>query len=220
MERIELRGRPWLFYHAFPLHAGLIRASVADPLGNLSMCEEAVIGEVLPIAQAVRNNGGIVLAQVRRLTDQPLPPHQVSVPGILVDRIVLSRDGEHDQTFGEQLNPVYFSPPATDSPTATDADVMPMSARRIIAARACDELRTGDIANLGIGMPGGHREDRRGTPAARSGDAHRRERADRRCAGRWTQLRSVRAPGCHYRSAGPVRFLRWRWVGLRRFGSG
>src|SRR5690606_21356464 len=32
-------------------------------------------------------------------------------------------------------------------------ELLEMSERRIIGSRACDELRDGDIANLGIGMP-------------------------------------------------------------------
>ena len=47
VERVTLSGRDWLFYPAFPLHVGLIRATSADPFGNLSMEEEAVIGDVL-----------------------------------------------------------------------------------------------------------------------------------------------------------------------------
>ena len=154
VERIDLHGHEWMFYKAFPIHVGLIRASVADPGGNLSMCEEAVIGEVLPIAQAARNCGGVVLAQVKRLVDTPLPPHQVAVPGILVDRIVVAEDHEHDQTFGEAMNPAYCSPGTAES-VAEEKSTRLAGTRRIIAARACDELRPGDIANLGIGMPEG-----------------------------------------------------------------
>ena len=86
VSRIELDGEPWLFYRSFPINIGLIRATAADPFGNLVMDEEAVIGEVLPIAQAAHNSGGKVIAQVKRLLDRPAPPNQVKVPGILVDQ--------------------------------------------------------------------------------------------------------------------------------------
>lgn len=155
VHRIELHGRPWLFYEAFPVHVGLIRATTADPCGNLSMAEEAVIGEVLPIAQAVHNSGGTVIAQVKRIEDQPLPPQHVQVPGILVDHIVVAGGNEHDQTFAEQLNTAYFSGSGHgNGESVGSGDDLP-TARRIIAERACDELRSGDIANLGIGMPEG-----------------------------------------------------------------
>lgn len=155
VERVELQGRTWLMYKSFPIDVGLVRATEADAFGNLSMCEEAVIGEILPIAQAVRNSGGLVLAQVKRIRDSPIEPHRVSVPGVLVDRIVVSRNNEHDQTFSEALNASYYSAASPASVTADVQSTLPMSARRIIAARACDELRSGDIANLGIGMPEG-----------------------------------------------------------------
>jgi propionate CoA-transferase len=156
IERIELAGRPWLFYRAFPVHVGLIRATAADPFGNLVMDEEAVIGEVLPIAQAVHNCGGIVLAQVRRLLDAPAPPASVRVPGVLVNAVTLAAGDEHDQTFAESLNPAYFLPRSAAT-TIPDVCWGPESdlARYLIACRACDELRPGAIANLGIGMPEG-----------------------------------------------------------------
>jgi propionate CoA-transferase len=116
------------------------------------MEEEAVIGEVLPIAQAARNCGGVVLAQVKRLRDEPLPPQRVKVPGLLVDRIVVAQDGEHDQTFGERLNAAYCS---AGGAFAAGLEPLAWSERRVIAERACDELRPGDVANLGIGMPEG-----------------------------------------------------------------
>ena len=100
IERVELLGKTWLLYKSFPIQIGLIRASAADPLGNLVMDEEAVLGEVLPIAQAVHNSGGRVLAQVKRLLDTPVSPSRVRVPGVLVDRIVVAQDHEHDLTFG------------------------------------------------------------------------------------------------------------------------
>jgi len=152
VERVQLGGRTWLWYHAFPIDVGLIRATAADPLGNLMMDEEALLGEVLPIAQAAHNSGGIVIAQVLRLLDAPQPPHRVRVPGIIVDRIVVADPDEHEQTFAESFNPEYVSPPRSEP---FSLERLPLDARRIIAARACDEVPEGAIANLGIGMPEG-----------------------------------------------------------------
>ena len=167
VERIELDGRTWLWYKAFPVHIALIRATAADIHGGLIMDEEAIIGEVLPIAQAVRNSGGLVLAQVRYLLDRAAPPHAVRVPGILVDKIVVADCVEHEQTFAEQFNPAYCQSrdssilnTQTTSATATTGlgvatGQMAWDERYIIASRACDELMPGAIANLGIGMPEG-----------------------------------------------------------------
>lgn len=153
VERVELLGKAWLLYKAFPVHIGLMRATAADLHGNLVMDEEAVLGELLPIAQAVRNSGGRVLAQVKRLLDEPVAPNRVRVPGVLVDRIIVANDGEHDQTFAESNNVAYYT--ARPSGEVLVPPPMPLCERRVIAARACDELVPGAIANLGIGMPEG-----------------------------------------------------------------
>ncbi|HRU07495.1 MAG TPA: CoA-transferase, partial [Candidatus Brocadiia bacterium] len=151
VERVELGGKTWLWYKAMPIHAGLIRATAADPHGNLTLDEEALIGDVLAIAQAAHNSGGIVIAQVKRLLDMPVNPHHAVVPGVLVDHIVVAQGHEHDQTFAESFNPAYVTPfPGEGLPPC---EPMPLDERRIIAARACDELNEGAIANLGIGMP-------------------------------------------------------------------
>ena len=160
IERIELAGQTWLFYKAFPVTVGLIRATAADPLGNLVMDDEAVIGEVLAIAQAARRHGGLVLAQVQRRLDRPADPKQVRVPGLFVSAIVEANANDHWQTFGEVFNPTYCRPASTppagcSSEPAPDLPPLPLDERRIIAARACDELRPGDVVNLGIGMPEG-----------------------------------------------------------------
>ncbi|MCC6238760.1 MAG: acyl CoA:acetate/3-ketoacid CoA transferase [Phycisphaerales bacterium] len=153
VERIELGGRPWLWYKSIPINISLIRATAADPAGNLIMDQEVMIGEVLSLAQAAHNCGGLVLAQVKQLRNEPIPPQQVSVPGILVDRIILAQEHEHEQTFAESFNPAYVRP--MSGPTMPDPAPMEHDERWIIAARACDELEPGMIINLGIGMPEG-----------------------------------------------------------------
>ncbi|MFO0976524.1 MAG: CoA-transferase [Planctomycetaceae bacterium] len=159
VERVTLRGRTWLLYHAFPIHVGLIRATAADPYGNLLMDEEAVIGDVLPIAQAACNQQGLVIAQVQRLLDAPAKPQSVRVPGRLVSAIVVAKPEDHWQTFAEPFNSGYCSAASVEHASHSD----PVSTsndrhdpvRRIIAARACDELRSGSLCNLGIGLPEG-----------------------------------------------------------------
>ncbi|MCE5229500.1 acyl CoA:acetate/3-ketoacid CoA transferase [bacterium] len=155
IERVEVRGRPWLLYHSFPVDVALIRATAADPFGNLVTDLEPLIGEILPVAQAVHNSGGKVIAQVRDLLDEPVHPQRVRVPGVLVDKIVVGGAGCHPQTFCEELNLAYCSASPLNVCLEKLLPPMEMDERRIIAARACDELPEGAIANLGIGMPEG-----------------------------------------------------------------
>jgi propionate CoA-transferase len=155
VERVQLGGRTWLWYRAFPIHVGLIRATSADPRGNLVMDEEAIFGEALPIAQAAHNGGGLVIAQVRRLLDGPAHPHAVRVPGILVDRIVVAGQREHEQTFAERHNPGYCSPLPGGERIGAALQPLEPGARRIIAARVCEEIPPEAVVNLGIGMPEG-----------------------------------------------------------------
>lgn len=155
VERVELGGRTWLWYKSFPIHVALIRAWAADPLGNLVCDGEAVLTEVLAAAQAAHNSGGIVIAQVRELLDRPAPPHSVRVPGVLVDRIVHAVREDHAQTFGEDFNAAFVTPADSATQHSAVLSPLPLDERRIIAARACDELRAGFIVNLGVGIPEG-----------------------------------------------------------------
>ncbi|MDQ3624157.1 MAG: malonate decarboxylase subunit alpha, partial [Verrucomicrobiota bacterium] len=149
IERLTLDGEAWLRYKAMPIHAGLIRATSADGRGNLTMEREGLIGEVLPIAQAAKNHGGIVIAQVERIVDRIADPKSVRVPGILVDYIVVAGGGHHAQTFGEEFNEAF----ATTASGAISLPALPFSERMIIGRRALMEIREGDIVNLGIGLP-------------------------------------------------------------------
>jgi propionate CoA-transferase len=150
VERISLDGQAWLRYKPFPIHVALLRASRADRRGNLSVDDEALVGEILPLAQAAKNHGGIVIAQVAHVEESLPDPKSVRVPGILVDYVVESRGELHDQTFAETFNPAYVCSGPVPMP-----DPMALCHRKLIAARALEQVRSGDIVNLGIGLPEG-----------------------------------------------------------------
>lgn len=149
VERIKLNGEEWLWYHSLPVQVGLVRATRADRQGNLSMAREGLIGEVLPIAQAARNHGGIVLAQVEEVVDDFADPKAVRVPGILVDALVVSDAAHHAQTFAEDFNAGYVE----REPTTGQLTPLPFSERKIIGRRVLREITRGSVVNLGIGLP-------------------------------------------------------------------
>lgn len=148
---MEIDGKEYLFYKTFPVDVALIRGTTADEHGNLTMEKEAIYLEVLPIAQAVKNNGGIVIAQVERVVKAgSLDPRMVKVPGIMVDYVVVSKPENHRQSVvcdfdpswsGEHRVPLHSLPrPSLDE-------------RKVIARRALMELRPNVTVNLGFGIP-------------------------------------------------------------------
>lgn len=151
VELIELDGREWLFTKAFPIHVSVIRATTGDTDGNLTMEGEGLLAETLSAAQAARNSGGIVIAQVRHLAEAgTLDPRRVRVPGILVDALVIAPDQRLSSAIADDpyLTGALRAPDTSHVP-------MPLSVRKVIARRAALELQHGDVINLGFGMPDG-----------------------------------------------------------------
>lgn len=154
VELIEVSGREYLLYKAFPIDFALIRGSYADEFGNVTMEKEAGSLEVLSIAQACKNSGGKVIVQVEKVVKAgTLDPKLVKIPGIYVDTIVEVQNVlNHMQTFAEEFNPSY-----TGQITVPVDSVKPLELdeRKVIARRAAMELIPSAIVNLGIGMPEG-----------------------------------------------------------------
>jgi propionate CoA-transferase len=153
VEVTSLGGRELLFYKAPKPNVAFIRASIADPDGNLSLEREALTQDVLAIAMAVKNSGGVVIAQVEYITEPgAMLPRRVKVPGILVDCVVVGRPENHKQTYGTPYSPALSG----EMRVPLDAlPPMPFDERKVIARRAAFELMPNAVVNLGIGMPEG-----------------------------------------------------------------
>ena len=151
VEVVNLAGEEWLFFKPVPVDVAFLRGTTADEDGNVTMEEEAVLGEMLAMAQATRRAGGIVVVQVKRMARRDtLPPKSVRIPGILVDFVVV--DHEQRQTYATYYDPSYSGelriPVGNIKP-------LPFGPRKVIVRRAAMELFPGAICNLGAGVSTG-----------------------------------------------------------------
>jgi len=141
-------GRDWLYFPAIAPNVAIIRATTADERGNLTYEHEGALLGGLDQALAARNNGGVVIAQVKRVVRAgSLRPHDVHVPGNLVDHIVV--DPQQLQTT--QI--VYD--PAISGEIIEPLDrfeLQPWGPEKVIARRAALELARGWAVNLGFGI--------------------------------------------------------------------
>lgn len=150
-EIVTIRGEELIFTPAFPIDVAIIRATTADEDGNLTMEGEGLLAETLASAQAAKNSGGIVIAQVRqRAARHSIIPADVRVPGILVDYVVV--EPEQRLSYATHRDPVMEG---VERLEGLSIPAIPLSERKVIGRRAAALLRRGDTVNLGFGMPDG-----------------------------------------------------------------
>ncbi len=146
--KVAFDGEDWLYFKSIAPAIAIIRATTADERGNLTYEHEGAYLGGLDQALAARNNGGIVIAQVKRITkDGSLRPHDVRVPGMLVDYIVV--DPDQKQTTQTLYDPAIsgeiFRPLAS-------FEIPEFSLQKVIARRVAQELTEQTAVNLGFGI--------------------------------------------------------------------
>ena len=152
VELVTMDGREYLRYLPRTLNICFIRGTSADEQGNISIERESIRFDQLEMAIATRNSGGIVVVQVEWVVEAgTLKPHEVAIPGALIDYIVVAEPKNHrqclvDATYhpewcGENRLPLSAMP------------ALPLSVRKVCGRRAAFLLREGDHINIGIGMP-------------------------------------------------------------------
>ena len=148
VEVVRLPQGEFLLYHTFPVNIAFVRGTTADADGNISMEEEAAYTEMLSVAQAAKNSGGTVIAQVKRtVPKRGIDPHLVKIPGILIDAIVV--DPNQQQTYQIAYDPALCG----DSRHGElSMGRLSFDERKVIAKRAAMELCPDSVVNLGFGI--------------------------------------------------------------------
>ncbi|MGE9994581.1 acyl CoA:acetate/3-ketoacid CoA transferase [Peptoniphilaceae bacterium SGI.137] len=149
VEKIHIGDEEFLLYKTFPIQYAVLRANYADANGNISVENEPVRGEIIELAMAVHNTGGVVIVEVQKIKGKnELDPRNVLLHNKLVDYVVVE---DVQENIGLQYHPEFIG--HIIEQVKTPSELMPLNARKIIARRAALELKKDDILNLGIGIP-------------------------------------------------------------------
>lgn len=150
IQLMNVGGQEYLYYPVVPLDVCLIRATTADTEGYASMEDEITYIDVLQLAQAVHNNGGTVILQVKRVVKAgTLHPKSVKIPGFLVDAIVVEPNQEQLYNGSDRFFAGDYI--ADDS----DVNILPLDQRKVVARRALMEVKPGYVGNVGVGIADG-----------------------------------------------------------------
>lgn len=148
VRRVAFDGDDWLHFPALHPDVAIIRATTADENGNLTFEQEGATLGAMEMALAAHNSGGLVIAQVRRIAQRgSLRPHDVKVPGVLVDVIVEAP--EQLQTTATPYDPAISGELFRPLSTFRLPEFNPA---KVIARRVAQELRAGWAVNIGFGI--------------------------------------------------------------------
>ena len=148
VRKMQFEGEEWLYFPAIGPDVAIVRATTADERGNLTFEDEGAYLGAMELALAAHNCGGKVIAQVKRIAQAgTLKPHDVRVPGMLVDFIV-EAPGQMQTTatpYDPAISGQVFRP--LESFRLAKFDVAKVMARRVAM-----ELQSGWAVNIGFGI--------------------------------------------------------------------
>lgn len=147
-KHVEFEGEDWLFFPAIAPDVAIIRATTSDENGNLSFEQEGAYLGAMEMALSAHNSGGLVIAQVRRVAaNGSIRPHDIHVPGILVDVIVEAPD--QLQTTATPYDPAISGELIRPLESFADTE---FNVGKVIARRVARELKDGWAVNIGFGI--------------------------------------------------------------------
>jgi propionate CoA-transferase len=148
VHRREFDGETWLHFPNIVPDVAIVRGTTADEKGNMTFEHEGAYLGALELAIAARNHGGLVIAQVKRVTaNGSLRPHDVHIPGNLVDLVVI--DPNQKQTTETVYDPAISGEVLRPW---SSFDLADYGIEKVMARRAAMELREGQSAVLGFGI--------------------------------------------------------------------
>lgn len=148
VQRVNFADDSWLHFSPIKPNVAILRGTTADEHGNISFEQEGALLGALDQALCVRNLGGLVIVQVKRVVKaDSIPTQQVHIPSHLVDVVVV--DSIQMQTTQTQYDPSISGEIQVSESTFEPIE---LSVEKVIARRAAQELNDGDTANLGFGI--------------------------------------------------------------------
>ena len=157
---VHVDGEEYLKYSLPSPDIALIKATSVDANGNVSFENEYCTIDALSLAQLTRRNHGKVIVQVDKLRSDFRRPRDVIIPAALVDVVVVNRQEKNSEAFGTLSGDIHV--PSThmqywyarleeeNAKSGNERDDLPSA---VIGRRAAEELKKGDLVNIGIGIP-------------------------------------------------------------------
>ncbi|MDB9884579.1 hypothetical protein OAD01_02745 [Candidatus Marinimicrobia bacterium] len=152
IDNLIIDDQNFLFYRSQKVDAAIIRGSIADKFGNISMENEPVKTEFLSMAQAARSSGGKIYIQVAQLIKDKLPPDKIDLPSHLVDSFIVTNNLEKDHRHTNKFVNHEGLLRNTNNKIEIEENNDPLF-KSIIGRRTLKELNPNGNVILGQGLP-------------------------------------------------------------------